>query len=80
MRVSVREKDYFGFQGLTCTAVISLEGLRLRKPPSAPPSLPSSFPLQPRVELLFTQVIYHFGAVMERPAGLERVTCCQGWN
>lgn len=42
----------------------------------ASPNSPSlfSFLLQPLVDLLFTPVIYHFGVLMERPAGLETVT------
>lgn len=79
MRVSVGEKDYFGFQGLTCSVVIT-GGIKTQGISLNSPSLISSLPLQPRVDILCTPVIYHCRAVMERPADLESVTLCQDWN
>lgn len=53
LKLSVR--DYFGFQDLTCTAVISLEGLRPRLTPTS--NLPPSYC---RLGCIMYPVIYCF--------------------
>lgn len=68
-RVSASEISYIGFQGCSYFT----RGIKTQR--ASPNSLSlSSFPLQPLVDLLFTPFIYHFRVLMERPAGLERVT------
>lgn len=77
LRTEKWEMHYF-WTPWTCTAVVLLKGLSLRKPPSTLPSFSSSSSrLQAGVDLLFARVIYHSRAVMDSPAGPGRVTYCQ---